>query len=112
MADKVQQLPRYDDGSPKDDDGTGSYYERTLFTGCTLVMEWVYLDCPSTYLVVDPSALQYEHDDERYINDVNPLWDQLDNELLDILEHDSIVFDDNNSTEIVDIWHINGAEQY
>lgn len=108
----AKDLPTNSEGMIIDNDCSGAYLERTLFTGVTLVLDWAYLDAPSTAIVVDKDALAYDRDDETDFVAVGELYDQLDSELGRLIDADEIVFDESNSTEAIDVWHIHGVEPF
>lgn len=117
MRQLVDELPTYEGtDQPRDNDGVGSYMERDLFSGVTLVMDWGYLDATSTYLVVDHDAPGYERRNANgnvptFINDCGSLYDRLANELRDVLNCGRIQYDEYNSMDS-DVWHIHVTEPY
>jgi len=113
MTAKALSLPTYEGSDhPRDDDGTGSYLERSICTGVTLVMDWEYLDAPSTYLVIKSDvAPSYERDCKR-LCDVSQLYDDISMDLSRLLDCGPIEYDHGNSNDTMDIWHIHGDAPY
>jgi len=113
MTETAKQLPRYEGSDhPRDDDCAGSYLERSICTGVTLVMDWGYLDAPSTYLVIKSDvAPAYDRDCKR-LCDVAQVYDDIATDLHRLLDCGPIEYDHGNSNDTMDIWHIHGVTPY
>lgn len=111
MSAKAAALPQTHEGVPNDDRGEGAYLERTLFSGVTLVLDWGYLDTPSTYLLVRDDAPTYTGP-ERDLIECGELFEQLDSELADVIGLDIAEYDDVNSTDTHDVYHCFGVDPF
>lgn len=113
MTAKAQSLPTYEGTDhPRDDDCTESYLERFICTGVTLVMDWGYLDAPSTYLVIESDVAPSYERDCKQLCDVGELYDDIEMDLHRLLDCGPIMYDHGNSNDAMDIWHIHGVAPY
>jgi len=107
MAQKAAKLPTHNrSGLPKDDECSGSYFERELFTGVTLCLDWAYLDAPSSTLLIDNSVSWYDHDDERTLDELGGPFEDLAIELTNEIGCGIIEYDEANSRDGYDVWNI------
>jgi hypothetical protein len=112
MTERANDLPTHN-SRPVDNDGAGAYLEVLLFSGVTLVMDWAYLDAPSTTLLIDTDAPGYHRGNTRHLCECGELYDQLDSELCEVAEIDCLVeYDDANSTAAYDCWQVSGITPY
>jgi hypothetical protein len=109
MDDIACNLPTWKDTNyPKDDEGVGAYLEQDLFTGVTLVMDWSYLDAPSTALLIDTDAPGYDGPGP-FLPAAGEVYDELDAELQAVLRCGPIEYGEGNSDSNSHVWHIHGA---
>jgi len=113
MRERASELPTYEGTNcPKDDDASGSYLERSICTGVTLVMDWGYLDIASSYLVVDTNDAPGYDRNGKTLCDCGAMYEAIADDVRQLLSAGTIEYDNGNSSDTVDIWHIHGIMPY